>query len=227
MDYYVFKDDQNIGPLSEGEVQAGLRGGRLSPKDLGCRVGDTDWKDLSFFFPLEGGSPYQTGSLEVPRPVQTGSLQAPPPVTQQAWPRPSLTNEPFYQPAARSPSTQLVHPASSPAVVVVPPQSGVYGGMSDAGKIMLFESGKKSSTTAVVLCLFFGALGIHRFYLGRAGSGAAMLCIWLISWPLMLIVIGFVTFWITPIWAFIDLFLVSGIARQYNQDLALRLGVYH
>ncbi len=29
----------------------------------------------------------------------------------------------------------------------------------------------KSSTTALILAIFLGGLGIHRFYLGRIGSG--------------------------------------------------------
>jgi TM2 domain-containing membrane protein YozV len=34
---------------------------------------------------------------------------------------------------------------------------------------------KKSKTTAILLCLFFGGLGIHRFYLGKVGTGLLML----------------------------------------------------
>jgi len=33
----------------------------------------------------------------------------------------------------------------------------------------------KSKTTALVLCLFLGYLGAHRFYAGRIGSGVAQL----------------------------------------------------
>ncbi|MGI8883908.1 MAG: hypothetical protein ACR2IA_06660, partial [Pyrinomonadaceae bacterium] len=59
MDYYLYKNDQNIGPLPETEVVGGLRNGRFARNDLGCRVGDSDWKDLSFFFPLETSAPAQ------------------------------------------------------------------------------------------------------------------------------------------------------------------------
>jgi hypothetical protein len=51
MDYYIYKNDENIGPLSESEVVGGLKGGRFSPSDLSCRVGESEWKELSFFFP--------------------------------------------------------------------------------------------------------------------------------------------------------------------------------
>jgi TM2 domain-containing membrane protein YozV len=33
----------------------------------------------------------------------------------------------------------------------------------------------KSKTTALVLCLFLGYLGAHRFYVGRNGTGIAQL----------------------------------------------------
>ena len=33
----------------------------------------------------------------------------------------------------------------------------------------------KSKTMAVLLCLFLGYLGVHRFYVGKKGSGVAQL----------------------------------------------------
>ncbi len=33
----------------------------------------------------------------------------------------------------------------------------------------------KSPATAFLLCFFFGTLGIHRFYLGKVGTGVLML----------------------------------------------------
>ncbi len=47
----------------------------------------------------------------------------------------------------------------------------------------------KSKTTAAVLCFFFGALGVHRFYVGKVGTGI-----------LQLFTLGLV-----GIWALIDL----------------------
>lgn len=54
MDYYVYKDGQNLGPMSEQSVIDGLRLARYTPNDLGCRVGENKWQDLSILFPLEG-----------------------------------------------------------------------------------------------------------------------------------------------------------------------------
>jgi len=34
---------------------------------------------------------------------------------------------------------------------------------------------QRSKTVAILLCIFFGWLGVHRFYVGKTGSGVAML----------------------------------------------------
>jgi TM2 domain-containing membrane protein YozV len=51
---------------------------------------------------------------------------------------------------------------------------------------------EKSNVTALLLCLFLGALGIHRFYVGKIGTGV-----------LQLITIGGL-----GIWALIDLIMI-------------------
>lgn len=73
MDYYIYKNDQNVGPLPESEVVGGLRNGRFASNDLSCRVGESQWKDLSFFFPAETSPPLNPA----------GQTAQPPPVYQQ------------------------------------------------------------------------------------------------------------------------------------------------
>jgi TM2 domain-containing membrane protein YozV len=34
---------------------------------------------------------------------------------------------------------------------------------------------EKSNVTALLLCLFLGGLGVHRFYVGKIGTGVAQL----------------------------------------------------
>lgn len=60
-----------------------------------------------------------------------------------------------------------------------------------------------SRTSALLLCLFLGGLGIHRFYVGKTGSGAVMLLLTILS-PLTL----FVSLFAVGIWATIDLILI-------------------
>jgi TM2 domain-containing membrane protein YozV len=54
----------------------------------------------------------------------------------------------------------------------------------------------KSRLIALLLCLFFGWLGVHRFYVGKIGTGILMICtfggffgIWILI-DLILIILG-------------------------------------
>ena len=40
---------------------------------------------------------------------------------------------------------------------------------------MAESGGDKSNTVALLLCLFVGFLGVHRFYVGKVGTGILML----------------------------------------------------
>jgi TM2 domain-containing membrane protein YozV len=61
-------------------------------------------------------------------------------------------------------------------------------------------SGRKSRVAAALLAFFFGALGVHKFYLGRTGAGLIMLACVLIGWillfipPVVVSVIAFIEF---------------------------------
>ena len=78
---------------------------------------------------------------------------------------------------------------------------------------------EKSMGLAYVLLIFLGQLGIHRFYLGRVGTGVAQLLLGLVGWATVWIVIGFVPLAILWIWVFIDLFLTAGMVRKANAEL--------
>jgi TM2 domain-containing membrane protein YozV len=43
------------------------------------------------------------------------------------------------------------------------------------GEICMTESSEKKGLVALLLCLFLGGLGVHRFYVGKAGTGVLML----------------------------------------------------
>ncbi|MEP0189302.1 MAG: TM2 domain-containing protein [Erythrobacter sp.] len=74
---------------------------------------------------------------------------------------------------------------------------------------------KPSTGAAYLLCLFFGAFGIHRLYLGENGTGIIMLI-------LGITIIGLL---ITGIWAFIDLFLIPGMIRDRVNETRQRLTI--
>jgi TM2 domain-containing membrane protein YozV len=62
---------------------------------------------------------------------------------------------------------------------------------------------QKSGGVAWILWIFAAGFGGHRFYLGRIGTGVAML----------------LTLGGLGIWAFIDLFLLSGMIRETNEKI--------
>jgi TM2 domain-containing membrane protein YozV len=201
MEYYVYKDDQNLGPLSGNDVVLGLSTGRFRPNDLGCRVGASEWQDLEILFPNE---------------VSRAVAAPPPPYVPQTYQQTSPSyGEPFQRPA------QIVH--QPPVVYQSSPNLGVS---SDMTRLMYFEANKKSAGIAYLLLIFLGGFGAHRFYLNHPGSAIAQLLLWWGSVLLMAVFIGFVTMWIPVIWWFIDLFLIPQMVTEYNNSLLIRSSAF-
>ncbi len=79
----------------------------------------------------------------------------------------------------------------------------VKQGLSDNERVQFdlqFAARRKNPTTALLLSLFFGALGVDRFYIGDAGLGVTKM-----------LTLGGV-----GVWAIIDLFLIQKAARTRN-----------
>jgi TM2 domain-containing membrane protein YozV len=97
------------------------------------------------------------------------------------------------------------------------------GPSRDAVAMMQYDSAKKTALLAYLLWFFLGYFGAHRFYLGRIGSGIAMLVIFLVSFPLAYVLIGMLGFLVIFIWWLVDALLIPGIVAQHNADLIARL----
>lgn len=65
---------------------------------------------------------------------------------------------------------------------------------------------QKSRILAGLLGLFFGGLGVHRFYLGHTGIGIAQ------------IIVTFVTFGLGWIWGFIEGIMILAGAQMFRRD---------
>jgi TM2 domain-containing membrane protein YozV len=95
---------------------------------------------------------------------------------------------------------------------------------TDATIMMRYDANKSSAGVAYLLLIFFGIFGAHRFYLGRSGSAAAMLIIFIASFVLSFVFVGFVGFIVLATWVFVDLFLIPGIVAEHNNRLIADLG---
>lgn len=63
---------------------------------------------------------------------------------------------------------------------------------------------EKSNIVAGLLALFLGPLGIHKFYLGYTREGTILLVATLISWMLVIILIGFIGIIVTGIISLVE-----------------------
>ena len=87
--------------------------------------------------------------------------------------------------------------------------------LANARAHMMYDANRKSTGVAYLLCIFLGGFGAHRFYLGRTGTSAVQLVLWLLGWATLFIA------WIPlGIWIIVDLFLIPGMARNENMSLA-------
>lgn len=79
----------------------------------------------------------------------------------------------------------------------------------------------KSKGIAVVLSIFLGGLGIHRFYIGRIGTGLCMLALFGIGWLTTGFLVGFGLLAIVYIWDFIDFIrlLTGGLTDNEGRKL--------
>ena len=75
--------------------------------------------------------------------------------------------------------------------------------------MMQYNSVKKNPTTAVLLSLFLGGLGIHKFYLGQTAWGILYL---LFAWTYIPAIIGF-----------LEAFVIAGRVGDYNKKKAMEI----
>jgi TM2 domain-containing membrane protein YozV len=96
----------------------------------------------------------------------------------------------------------------------------------DDERMMRYDARKRSALIAYILWFFLGLFGVHRFYLGRVGSGLAMLVLHGLSWITVLILIGYLGFGILGLWWLIDALLIPGMTRSYNERVIDSLSRY-
>jgi TM2 domain-containing membrane protein YozV len=75
---------------------------------------------------------------------------------------------------------------------------------------------EKSRLAAVLLVWFLGSLGVHRFYIGKAGTGFAILILGVVGWVTTWIWgLGFIFLVVAGIWVFIDfIMIIFGVMKD-------------
>jgi TM2 domain-containing membrane protein YozV len=130
----------------------------------------------------------QQGPSQSP-PGQFGSGYQPPEGTYQPTQRAYQPPEGTYQPTQRAyqPPEGTYQPTQQPYQQPYPPQQ-MYPGYVGAYPM----AGRKDWLTTLLLCIFVGYLGIHRFYTGHMLIG----------------VIQLLTFGVCGIWTIVDLIMI-------------------
>ena len=115
MKYYIHKNNQQLGPFEESDIEVRIRNKTFSLDDLACRDGEQNWQPLSNFFPLLTETPQawmgDSGNL----PPGGGAYSDPPPRQQQ----PRTTYEPPPQQAPWQQQQDPWQPQAAPLQHVV------------------------------------------------------------------------------------------------------------
>ena len=93
-----------------------------------------------------------------------------------------------------------------------------------AARMMMYDAQKKSALIAYLLWFFLGGIGAHRYYTGATGSAIFMTILFVLSIVLSVVIIGGLGFLILGIWWIIDAFLIPGLVRTFNIQLAHAYG---
>ena len=76
----------------------------------------------------------------------------------------------------------------------------------------------KSKIAAGILALFFGAYGVHNFYLGYTGKAVTQLVLTIIGFITFIFIVGIFITAAVGIWAFIEAIMIftGGISKDAN-----------
>ena len=78
----------------------------------------------------------------------------------------------------------------------------------------------KSPLLAYLLLIFVGMLGVHRFYLGKTGSGIVMLALLVVGmFTLPMGGFGLILIGALGLWLLIDLFLIPGMINAQRREM--------
>lgn len=88
--------------------------------------------------------------------------------------------------------------------------------LDEQGINILMMSDIKNPTTALILAIFAGSLGIDRFYIGNKEMGIAKLALTIVGFFTLFFLIGIFLLIAASIWQLVDIFLIMDACKQAN-----------
>lgn len=88
--------------------------------------------------------------------------------------------------------------------------------LDDQGMNALLMADIKNPTTALLLSIFAGSLGVDRFYIGNKELGIAKLALMIFGFITSFIFIGIFFLFAAFIWQVVDIFLIMGACKEAN-----------
>jgi TM2 domain-containing membrane protein YozV len=121
--------------------------------------------------------------------------------------------------AQRNPPVQIpqiagVTPSTPPLATTSTWQSGGTGFSSGSTSSISVSTEGKNVVIAYLLWWFLGFFGIHRFYLGRVGTGITQLVLLIVGLVTAVFLIGYIFLIVLLVWWLLDAYFVYAIVKE-------------
>ena len=203
-------NQERYGPYSADQLEGFVKSGSITRETMIWTEALQDqWipaKNVEGLFPPEGNiaAAQQAPAAPAGRPqLLTGAPAGSPRPLAQAAPlqaqplqaQPLQVAPMHVQPVQPVQPVQRVAPGMIPSSMpgIAQPAATALGAAQSSAPGLTSESSEKKILPAFLLCFFLGPLGIHRFFVGKTGSGIAQI-----------FTLGGCT-----IWSFIDLIMIA------------------
>lgn len=112
--------------------------------------------------------------------------------------------------------------ADPPSLPLPPPPSPALPAATTVRQVTVsMQPHGKNMVLAYVLWWFLGVLGIHRFYLGKAGTGVTQLILFIAGLLTLVIGVGLVLLLVLGVWWLLDAYFIQKYVVEHNRTAGL------